>query len=136
MWEAIPAQQTQLSIPLPSLLDLPDGAGYTSCAGRAAVSVWRSGDSLLVAGQCDSVARRCLFLSESLEARRHEADSLRDVLLRERDAAHVRDSTYRADMLRMEEKSRSGFGWGDMIMAFITGLAVGAVVITIKCERV
>lgn len=133
--EAIPARQTRLSLPIPSLLDLPDGAGYASRSGRAALSVRRSGDSLLVVGQCDSIARRCLFLSESLEERRHEADSLRSVLSRQEREIATRDSLYRAEMAVKEEKSRSSFGWGDMIMAFITGLAAGAVFTFIKITK-
>lgn len=136
MREAVPPATARLSLPIPNLLDLPDGAGYTARDGRSFASVRRDGDSLVVTAQCDSVSRLCLFLYDSLEERRHEADSLRGLLLRERNETHIRDSTYRADTFRREEKSRSGFSLGDMIMAFIAGLAAGAVFVMIKCKKV
>jgi len=57
--ETIPAAQASLTIAAQSLLELPEGAKFGSSEGRATVEAQRLGDSIVVTGKCDSIARQC-----------------------------------------------------------------------------
>ena len=59
--EGIPESEAKVDVPIQNLLNLPDGAGYTTKDGQASVSVQRHGDNITVKGKCDSIARQCLF---------------------------------------------------------------------------
>lgn len=80
--EGIPASQATVDVPLQSLLDLPDGAGYMAKDGQASVNVQRHGDRVTVTGRCDSIARLCMSYEREVFHRRSEVDSLLRVISR------------------------------------------------------
>ena len=59
--EPVPEEQTDMTIPMQNLLDLPDGAKYSAQNGRASVEAEKHGDKIVVRGRCDSIARRHLL---------------------------------------------------------------------------
>ena len=78
--ESIPAASAQVTIPTQSLLDLPEGAKYGTSNGRASVEAERQGNTIVVTGKCDSVARRCAVLEQTAFRQCNTIDSLRAVI--------------------------------------------------------
>lgn len=95
--EGIPESEAKVDVPMQSLLNLPDGAGYTVKDGQASVSVQRHGDNITVTGKCDSIARQCLFYEREVFRQRSEVDSLKQVISRMEQASSRNEETYRAE---------------------------------------
>ncbi len=80
--EGIAAESAKLNVPIQSLRDLPDGAGYTAKDGRAGVELRKEGDNITVTGRCDSISRLYHFYREMSLEQYSEIDSLRRELSR------------------------------------------------------
>ena len=78
--QAIPEDSSQMTIPIQSLMDLPDGAVFRTQEGRSSVEVNRQGDNVIVTGKCDSIQRQCLYYESQVFRQRSTIDSLRDQL--------------------------------------------------------
>ena len=74
--EPVPEEQTDMTIPMQNLLDLPDGAKYSAQNGRASVEAEKHGDKIVVRGRCDSIARRCTYFENCVFRQRLTIDSL------------------------------------------------------------
>ncbi len=77
--ELIPEVTAQVTIPMQSLDDLPDGAGYGTTNGRATIEAVRQGDNIVVTGKCDSIARQCILYERQASRYRQTVDSLNAV---------------------------------------------------------
>ena len=124
--ERIPASEATVDVPIQNLLDLPEGAGYTARDGRARVSVQRHGDNIAVTGECDSIARRCLFYEREAFRQRGEADSLKQVISRMEQASSRSDETCRAESDAVEtERKKTPSTWYKWLLAgFVGGLSL------------
>lgn len=78
--EQIPMIQAQETIPMRSLLDLPEGAKYGAKYGRASVEALRQGDNIVLTGRCDSVARQCTVYELQTFRQKSTIDSLNAVV--------------------------------------------------------
>lgn len=78
--QSIPAAQAQVTIPMQSLNDLPEGAKFGDSSGRATVEALRQGDNIILTGRCDSVARQCALLEKRTTRQESTIDSLRKAL--------------------------------------------------------
>lgn len=78
--EQIPMIQVRETIPMQSLIDLPEGAKYGAANGRATVEAQRQGDSIVLTGRCDSIARRCTLFERQTYRQKSTIDSLRTVI--------------------------------------------------------
>lgn len=78
--EQIPMIQVRETIPMQSLIDLPEGAKYGAANGRATVEARRQGDSIVLTGRCDSIARRCTLFERQTYRQKSTIDSLRTVI--------------------------------------------------------
>lgn len=78
--EQIPMSQVQETIPMQSLLDLPEGAKYGTADGRASVEALRQGDNIVLTGRCDSVARQCTKYEKQTFRQKSTIDSLKAVI--------------------------------------------------------
>lgn len=78
--EQIPMIQVRETIPMQSLLDLPEGAKYGTSNGRASVEAQRQGDSIVLTGRCDSVARQCTVYERQTFRQKSTIDSLNAVI--------------------------------------------------------
>lgn len=78
--ESIPAAQAQLTIPTQNLIDLPEGAKYGASRGRANVEAQRQGDTIILTGRCDSVARQCALYERQAFRKQNTIDSLSNVI--------------------------------------------------------
>lgn len=78
--EQIPMSQVQETIPMQSLLDLPEGAKYGTAYGRASVEALRQGDNIVLTGRCDSVARQCTKYEKQTFRQKSTIDSLKAVI--------------------------------------------------------
>lgn len=74
--ETVPQAQAQVTIPVQSLIDLPDGAKYGTTEGRATVEVQRQGDTYIATSRCDSVARQCARYERQVSRQQNTIDSL------------------------------------------------------------
>ena len=72
--------QAQETIPMRSLLDLPEGAKYGAKYGRASVEALRQGDNIVLTGRCDSVARQCTVYELQTFRQKSTIDSLNAVV--------------------------------------------------------
>ncbi len=120
--EGIPESEAKVDVPIQNLLNLPDGAGYTTKDGQASVSVQRHGDNITVKGKCDSIARQCLFYEREVFRQRNEVDSLKRVISRMEQTSSRSDETYKAESDAAESIKEkppatwykwllAGFGW-------------------------
>lgn len=75
--QQIPAAQAQLTIPMQSLTDLPEGAKFGDSSGRATIEAQRQGDNIILTGRCDSVARQCTIYERQTFRQQSTIDSLR-----------------------------------------------------------
>lgn len=78
--QSIPAAQAQVTIPMQSLTDLPEGAKFGESSGRATVEAVRFGDNIILTGRCDSVARQCAVLERKTTRQQNTIDSLSKAL--------------------------------------------------------
>lgn len=78
--EQIPMIQAQETIPMQSLIDLPEGAKYGTAYGRASVEALRRGDNIVLTGRCDSVARQCMVYERQTFKQKSTIDSLNAVI--------------------------------------------------------
>lgn len=74
--EPVREESAATTIPIQSLLDLPDGAKFGARNGRAGVEAERQGDRIVVRGMCDSIARRCTYFEDRVFRQRLLIDSL------------------------------------------------------------
>ena len=132
--EPVKADSTRLTIPLDSLLRLPEGASYTARSGRAHVSVSlrRTGDvgtaqqrrtepggmTVYVESGCDSLARLCSYYEE------------------ENERLSVANSHQTATMSTKEnEEKTSARVWLELLSTFIAGLLLGGVITLITTRK-
>lgn len=78
--EQIPMIQAQETIPMQSLINLPEGAKYGTAYGRASVEALRQGDNIVLTGRCDSVARQCTVYERQTFKQKSTIDSLNAVI--------------------------------------------------------
>lgn len=78
--QQIPPAQAQLTIPMQSLTDLPEGAKFGDSSGRATVEAQRQGNNIILTGRCDSVARQCTLYERQTFRQQSTIDSLRHEL--------------------------------------------------------
>ncbi len=78
--EQIPMIQVRETIPMQSLIDLPEGAKFGESSGRATVEAQRRGDNIILTGTCDSVARQCAILERKATRQQNTIDSLSKAL--------------------------------------------------------
>ena len=78
--QPIPAAQAQVTIPMQSLIDLPEGAKFGESSGRATVEAIRQGNNIVLTGRCDSVARQCAVLERKTTRQQNTIDSLSKAL--------------------------------------------------------
>jgi hypothetical protein len=118
--------KAEVAMLLQSLNELPDGAGYSARSDRATVNVVRNGDSIRVTGECDSLARQCIYYEQERYSQRIRADSLEtevnrlDSLLRyiqETSGNDLKSATSRAS------PSKTPY----YILTFVAGAVVGSV---------
>lgn len=116
--EMIPASETNVEIPIQSLLDLPDGAGYTSKDGQASVGVQKHGDNISVTGKCDSIARQCLYYEREVFRQRGKLDSLKQVLSSARVLDSQKEEFHEAgDNTIQDVKKKSPATWYKWLLA-------------------
>lgn len=76
--EVIPESRTQMAIPTDSLLKLPAGAVYRSTSGRAHAEVSLRGDTVFIAGTCDSLSRQVEYYEELYHTARDALGNYRE----------------------------------------------------------
>lgn len=135
MTEGVPAVESKMNLAIQSLLDLPEGAGYTEKNGRATVAVEREGDRLKVTGSCDSLERRCLWYEEACFRQQLRADSLESEVYK-LEAMLTAALTAEEDSRHKEEveTKKPPNRWGWTLAGLIAGIATG-VVVTIKNKK-
>lgn len=75
----IPMSVAKLKLPSTKLTALPVGAGYSVKSGQATVNVTKGeGDSLIITGTCDSLARQVILLTEELTRTRSELTEIKE----------------------------------------------------------
>lgn len=105
--ETIPESRTQMAIPTDSLLKLPAGAVFRSASGRAHTEVQMRGDTIYIAGTCDSLARQVEYYEELYHAARDALGNYRE---------------------SVEQKQKRGSSPIKSVIALlIVGLAAGAI---------
>lgn len=72
----IPMSLAELTIPIDSLRNLPQGAVYTHKSGQATASIALKGDTVLVYAQCDSLQALVFELAEQLHQARDELEQV------------------------------------------------------------
>lgn len=132
--EVIPSSETKVDIPVQNLLELPEGAGYTSKEGQVSVNVQKLGNKISVTGKCDSIARQCLFYENEVFRQRGEVDSLRQVISRLEATSSQKDEIHeKGDVMveSLEEKPpATWYKW--LLVGFVAGLMVTAPVNKLK----
>ena len=129
----VEAESASLGVSLTSLLDLPEGAGYHSRSGRAAVARRREGDGIRVTANCDSVLRLCEFWEEAWE----ESSVIIDSLTRELHAAARREILNKEREERDEREERSN-GAQTVLKWLLIGMAAGiagTIILIIKTDK-
>ena len=114
---AVPESQAQMKIATTDLLSLPPGAAYQKKEGRATIRAETRGDTVYIAGVCDSLAREV----ERYESLYHTA----------MDALHAAQEQHAEEV----KEIRKGYTLWDMATATATGTGLG-IVITIIIETI
>jgi hypothetical protein len=116
-----------VDVPLQSLLNLPDGAGYTARDGQASVLLQRHGDQITVSGRCDSIARQCRLYEHEVFRQRNELDSLKQVISRLESLSSQKDTTgLTEDSAFQDMKQKSSATWYKWLLAgILAGFAAG-----------
>lgn len=75
----VPMSVAEMKVPSTKLTALPVGAGYSIKSGQATVKVTKGeGDSLIITGTCDSLARQVMTLTEELTRTRSELAEIKE----------------------------------------------------------
>lgn len=111
----VPAALASLRLAAASLPDLPDKLPLSAHNGRAAVTVERDGDSLIITATCDSLERQIEIIEEELWQMRLQAEAYR---------SQIEESV----------KQRSNGVWATLKWLF-AGIAAG-VVLTITTTKI
>lgn len=111
----VPESQARMKIAASDLLSLPAGATYQKKEGRASIRAENLGDTIYIAGTCDSLAR---------EVERYEA-----LYRTARDALHAVQEQHAEEA----KETKKGYTLWDMATATATGTGLG-IVITIIIE--
>ncbi len=125
--EAAPvgAELARLDIPMHSLSNLPDGAGYTAKDGRARVELRKEGDNITVIGQCDSISRLYRFYRTMSLCELTRNDSLsRELSKTKRICAEMSEEL--EDLRALSENVKKPPSYG--ILTFCSGLLPGLVI--------
>lgn len=128
--EEVPGQTARLTIPMQELRNLPEGAKYTARNGRASVEAQRHGDSILLTGSADSIARRCIYFERQAFRQRRHIDSL-DRLLAASQAAREQVTRQAAASAQTDttagksRKSSATWYWW-LLTGFLAGGAAAA----------
>lgn len=128
--EAVPEERTDMTIPAQNLLNLPDGAKYSTQNGRVSVEAQRQGDQIVVRGKCDSIARRCTYFENRVFRQRLLIDSL-TARMDAMQAYYARaDSLFAAELsarqtaARSEKPPATWYWW--LLAGFLAGGAASA----------
>lgn len=113
----VPESTAQMKIAASDLLSLPEGATYQKKEGRATIRAETRGDTVYIAGVCDSLAREV----ERYELLYHSA----------RDALHAAQEQHAEEA----KETKGGYTLWDMATATATGTGLG-IVITIIIETI
>lgn len=111
----VPESSAQMKIATTDLLGLPPGATYQKKEGRATIRAETRGDTVYIAGVCDSLAREV----EHYESLYHTA----------RDALHAAQQQHAEEV----KEIKKGYTLWDMTTATAAGTGLG-IVITIIIE--
>lgn len=126
--EPLSANRTQVAIPLRDLANLPQGASYSSRNGRVEIKAEKRGDTLLITGGSDSIARRSLRFESRTNLREQTKDSLST---HHAEASTARDSTRLNEQAAATVEKHSD---GGLLKWFIPGLLAGALLTLLLCR--
>lgn len=127
--EGVPEAESNMTIPMRSLLDLPEGAGYSARNGRSSVGVERHGDELRVTGRCDSLERQCSLYEEALYWQEYRADSLEmELTTLERELELIRNDTRSGDYIETTETKAPPNYIAVMSILFFAGIVAGSLI--------
>ncbi len=106
--EPVAAERSEMTIPIRSLLELPEGAKYSAREGRASVEAERRGDGIVIRGACDSIARRSIRIERQVARQRSTTDTLRQHRVEAARRQQRTDSLARSETesLRQEEQRK------------------------------
>lgn len=124
MSEGIASESAMLNVPIQSLRDLPNGAGYTAKDGRAGVEIRKNGDRIEAIGRCDSINRLYQYYHDMSMEQRREVDSLQWELswLKNRHSAQASElESLRDESTRAREKPPETRHWW-ALAGFAAGL--------------
>lgn len=74
--EAVPEERAEVTVAIPSLTDLPEGATYTGRSGRVSVEARRRGDSIVLSSTVAETARRRVTVETASYSRADLSDSM------------------------------------------------------------
>lgn len=134
MAEAVPMSEAKLEVPIQSLINLPDGAGYSAAEGQASVSLQRRGDSVVVTGKCDSIARRCLYYESEAFRQHNIVDSLNALISRMNQRDSVANEMH-SEIVETSDASKkkppaSWYKW--LLAGIIIGLLLPTIIKKVK----
>lgn len=109
----VPESKTGMKIAAADLLSLPAGAAYQKKEGRATIIVETQGDTVYIAGICDSLAR---------EVERYES-----LYRTARDALQAAQEQHTEKV----KETRKGYTLWDMATATVVGTALGMIITVI-----
>lgn len=132
--ESVPQETVTMSVSLTDVAELPDGAGYNTRNGRASVAMKRTGDSVEIIGNCDSLERRCDILEYRASLLRERADSLEQWAMTLENMLQQALTAEQTDKRTNNEKKPPNPGTAGVIIAFVGGVATGAFV-TVKINK-
>lgn len=113
-----------LDVPIQSLRDLPDGAGYAARDGRAGVEIRKRGDRIEVTGHCDSINRLYRYYRDMSMEQSREVDSLQWELSRLKERNSARESELKSlhtEVAKTREKPPETRHWW-ALAGFAAGL--------------
>lgn len=116
----VPESRTEMKIAASDLLSLPPGAAYQKKEGRATIRAEGRGDTVYIAGTCDSLAREV----ERYESLYHTA---RDALhaAREQQTEEVKETMRGYTLWDMATATATGTGLGIVITIIIVIIIIG-----------
>ena len=105
----VPSSKAEIAIPVDSLLKLPSQAVYTHHSGQATATVAKKGEVIYVAATCDSLQREVEYYEELYYNARDELEQYKD-------------------SVQTETKQQSSNLWVKLIISFLMGFAIGALI--------
>lgn len=122
----------KLNVPIKTLNELPECAGYSAKEGQAGVEVRRHGDNLTVIGRCDSIERLCRIYREiGLNALTVNDSLTRELSKTKRTCAKQSEELQQLRLLSEKtDKSPEHLKW--LLYGFIPGLIIGYQIKRIK----